>query len=399
MLFSLKLLLNNLTALLKSEYRWLLIFFIIWIYRVDFIPADGGGLAKGLQVGTTLGMLYYIMKYQSDIFSYTYNKTNNAIKWCLTLYLYATFSALWAYMPTFAGFLGFQNVVLILLLTWMFSEIENFYHQEMAFLMIMLFLFLFEAILYRLLVLPNLFIHYLPAGSTSALCISYCTGELLAARKMSAQRKKILRGCIIVALIVLVTSTSSGANASAVFGIAIASLLSGKIIYGLILAVIAGALYYNKDMLEQLISFIMPGKTKETIESATGRTFLWDIIYELAAKRPLFGWGFGCIERAATDTGKIQSPDAHNNYIGLYGSLGYVGSAIAYLHMVITTISAYGKRIRPGYTGLISAYACALLNGYSFGFLSGKACSITVVYFSIVVLTFCYSFHDEQEDK
>lgn len=391
MIFSLKILSYNLIVLLKSKYKWLLLFFIIWMYRVDFIPADGGGMAKGLQIGTTLGILYYINKYRPNIFSYTLNRTNNAVKWCLVLYLYATVSALWAYMPTFAGFLGFQNVVMILLLTWMFSTIRDFYHQEMAFLMIMLFLFLFEAVLYRVLVRPTLLIHYLPSGSTAALCISYCTGELLAYRKMTGQRKKLLQGCVIMAIIILVTSTSSGANASTVFGIAVASLLSGKIIYGCVLAITAGVLYYNKEILEQLIFLIMPGKDRDTIESATGRSFLWEIIYRLAAQRPWFGWGFGCVERAATDTGQIQSPDAHNNYIGLYGSLGYIGSAIAYLHMAMTATCAYTKRMKPGYTGLLSAYACALLNGYSFGFLSGKACSITIVYFAIVVLTFCYS--------
>ena len=48
-------------------------------------------------------------------------------------------------------------------------------------------------------------------------------------------------------------------------------------------------------------------------------------------------------------------------------------------------------RMKAGYIGLISAFACAMLNGYSYGFLSGKACSITIIYMSLIVLTFFYS--------
>lgn len=44
---------------LKSKYRWLLILFILWLYRVDFISADGGGLAKTLQVVTLFGMFFF----------------------------------------------------------------------------------------------------------------------------------------------------------------------------------------------------------------------------------------------------------------------------------------------------------------------------------------------------
>ena len=34
----------------KSKYKMLFMFYCLWLYRVEFMPADGGGVAKGIQV-------------------------------------------------------------------------------------------------------------------------------------------------------------------------------------------------------------------------------------------------------------------------------------------------------------------------------------------------------------
>lgn len=36
----------------------------------------------------------------------------------------------------------------------------------------------------------------------------------------------------------------------------------------------------------------------ESINTASGRTVLWELIKIKIAERPLIGWGFACIERA-----------------------------------------------------------------------------------------------------
>ncbi|WP_294559414.1 O-antigen ligase family protein [uncultured Bacteroides sp.] len=376
---------------LKSRYRWLGIFFLVWLYRVDFIPADGGGFAKILQVATLFGMFYIVYKRSSNIVSYSFNKTNNSVKSCLCLYFFGLLSTLWALIPTFAFFLSLQNIVILLVLIWLFSQLKSFVEIERCFLLLTMYIMLFEAIFFRAEYGISLFIHCLPCGTTAALCISYTVGELLGMRTDNVARKSVLRACLIVSLIVIITSTSSGANASAVAGVIVASMLSGKILIAFILLLLAIILYFNQDLVNSLIFFLMPGKDMEGIKTATGRSYLWDIMMELAAQKPLFGWGFGCIERAATLTGRIESPDAHNNYLGLYGSIGIVGSAIAYIHFIIQTLFCFKRTNKVGYLGLLSATCCALLNGYSYGFLSGKACSITVVYLALVALTFSYS--------
>lgn len=85
-------------------------------------------------------------------------------------------------------------------------------------------------------------------------------------------------------------------------------------------------LYLNQDLLTTLMFLVMPGKSLETVSSASGRQALWDVLLNLAAQKPFLGWGYACIERAVTNTGFMAS-DAHNNYLGIYGSLGIIGCA------------------------------------------------------------------------
>lgn len=386
----LKSLFQSLAVVLHSKYKWLLILFVLWLYRVDFISADGGGLAKGLQVITIFGLLYLVLSNKKSIVSYAYNRTNLPVQSVLWLYTYAVISTLWALIPTFAFFLSFQNVVLIFVLLWVISLARDFIQMEKFLLIFSVLVTLFEVVCIRILNSPTLFIHYLSGGSAAAICIAYSVGELLANHRLNKERKKLLKNTLLISLFILVTSTSSGANASAVFGFIVALFLSGKILYALLLLCFGLFLYFNPHLIETLILMMMPGKTLDSLQSSSGRAALWDILYELAAQKPLFGWGYACIERAVTQTGFMAS-DAHNNYLGIYGSLGIVGCIFLAIQMLSSVVYALQRRMHPGYVGLTCAFCCAILNGYSYGFLSGKACSITVIYFCLVILTFTYS--------
>ena len=389
MIKTLKLFLAQTVNVLKGKYRWMLILYVLWLYRVDFMPDTGGGIEKAIQIITLFGLFFLVCRNCPKVLRKV-RYGNSVVSSFFYLYLFALASIMWSIMPMFSGFLAFQNIVLLFVFVWMFSLCKSFESLEKTFLIFTMMTILFESIVLRFTYQPRFFVHYLPAASSAALCVSYCSGELLSMRKSNSQRRRLLVNCIIICLVVLVTSTSGGANASAIFGISIASILSGKVWIGAIFMIVSVFLYLNREYAESLIYFIMPGKTKVDIETTTGRSYLWDIMMELAAKRPWFGYGFGCIERAATQTQQIKSPDAHNNYLGLYGSLGYIGSAIAYIHFAIFFVYTYMRRKMVGFVGIISAFGCALMNGYSFGFLSGKACSITVVYIELVVLTVYY---------
>ncbi len=110
-----------------------------------------------------------------------------------------------------------------------------------------------------------------------------------------------------------------------VAGIGTAMLFSGHAMWGNFMACTRHFCIYYQDQLMELLLLIMPGKTKATIESATGRDRLWEQILYFAAQKPMFGWGFACAERVVSVKGTVLSPDAHNNYIGFYGSFRVCG--------------------------------------------------------------------------
>lgn len=381
---------NGFKLLFNPKYRILSGLFFLWLYRIDFIQADGAGLAKALQVLTTFGILIFILNRDGSLIMNSFTKRDFPIRSMLLLFSFGILSTLWAYLPTFAFFLSFQNVVVILLLIWAFKQVSNFVSAEKFFLSVSVIIMLFESILLRVLYQPFLFVHYLSVGSMAAICISYCLAELLSLKIKDAERVNYLKGTFITSFIILILSTSSGANASAVFGIVIALLLSRQKIYGFIILLFGFILYLNQDLIQDLILFIMPGKTMAVIESGTGRATIWAEIFKIAEQRPWIGWGFACVERLVSNFGTIVS-DAHNNFIGFYGSLGLIGLSIYTLHFFSSFSYTFKRRFRLGYRGLIASLCCATLNGYSYGYLSGKTCSITIAYFAVIVLSFYFS--------
>lgn len=391
MIAYLKGLYTYLYKVLRSPYKWLVIFFILWLYRVDFIPADGGGLAKGLQVTTILGLLYCVHKRNRRIINLSYTHTNLPIKSIIWFYTFAVLSTMWAYLPTFAFFLSLQNLVLIFTLIWLFSLMKSFKTTEKAFLYFAIAIMIFEVVVERIINNPAVFIHFLPGGSASAICISYCFGELMAKKKMDLERKNTLRNTLILSIIILITSTSSGANIAAILGCCIALLFSGNIIWACLILIFGIILYLNQDLIMHLMLLVMPGKTEAIIESGNGRETIWNGILAVAAQRPLIGWGYACGERVASNYLNWTLSDSHNNYLGVYGGLGWIGLFFLIIHQIVTLWTTFTKRMKIGYTGLLCGLCCATINGYSYGYLSGKACSITVIYFSMVILTFIYS--------
>lgn len=386
-----KLLVSIFFLIIRGSYKWMAILFILWLYRVDFIEADGGGVAKSLQVFTIFGMLLLVLKYKRNIIYLAYTRRGMPVKTVLWLYSFALISTAWAFSPTFAFFLSFQNLVLVFVLLWMFGNFKDFKSMEKGFICLAMSTVLFEIITIRIVDQPTLFIHFLPAGSSAAICFSYCIGELLSEKKKDIQRRRFLKNTLIISLFILITSTSSGANVSAILGFSLALFFSGKMMYAIPLFLASIVFYQNQDLLNSLILFVMPGKTMEVIESGNGRETIWNGIVAVTAERSFYGWGFSCGERVASSYLNWTLSDAHNNYLGFYGGLGFIGIILLVFHQFATVLYSFSKRMKIGYLGLFCALCCASVNGYTYGFLSGKACSITVIYFAMLVLSYTYS--------
>lgn len=388
-----KLAISNFKDLLTGPFKWFAIFFLVWLYRVEFMSDTGVGMGKILQVGTIFGLLYLILREQPSILKDTVKYTNTPVKSMMLLYIYAVLSTLWAFLPSFAFFLSFQNLLMIMLFTWAFSLFDNFRDLERAFLFFAVIIIFLEFIVSRL---DNFYLmhHLLSSASSSAMMLAYCVGEHMKCDREDKERLSLLRICCIVFLFNTIINTSGGANAALVMSIGVAMFLCGKKIYALLITIIGLVLFFNQELIDELILTLMPGKNMETIKIASGRDTIWEYLLNYADQKPWFGWGFACIERVQQlgIIGGQSLSDAHSNYIGMYGSLGIVGCSLFGWHLLTTGWYLFKRKVQTGFLGLFAAFICATVNGYSYGFLSGKTRSITVIYIMIVVISLYYSF-------
>lgn len=377
--------------ILKSKYKWMLLFFVLWIFRVSCIPADTGGIAKGLQIVTIFGLLYHAIKLKKASISTALFKTkspNITLTWYLILALVST---LWSYVPMMTFFMAFEKLAFIIVFYTLFSQCNTFQSAERMFVFLMVGLLVFNGIVPRIMGYQPFIGHDLQQGSCAAMCFSYCCGELLAKKTHGKERYTMLKGAIFISLFFLVISTSGGANASAALGFAIALLMCGKFGWGLLLIMAGSAIYLFKDLGEDIFKFLMAGKSEGDIKSSTGRTSIWEVVEQLGKQKPIFGWGYAAMERYITDKGIMPLTDLHSNFYGAYGNLGFVGLGLLIIHHVSAICFTFCKAMKPGYVGLLSAICCGTLNGYSYGFLTGKTAVISAVYLAVLMMTYIYS--------
>ena len=60
----------------KSKFKYMLLLFALWLYRIDFMPDTGGGMAKVVQIVALVGLFYMMKKYRSGILGYSFTHTN-----------------------------------------------------------------------------------------------------------------------------------------------------------------------------------------------------------------------------------------------------------------------------------------------------------------------------------
>lgn len=354
------------------------------------MPDLGGGFAKILQALCLVSIGYMLISKCPGILQICFSRTNGAIQSCLLLYFFAVISTVWAFLPEFALFLSFQNVILILLFVWFFSFFGDFFSLERAFVFSALVLQLFQFFCIQLSSF-GLIHHFLPGASVAAITLCYCAGEYMNMKVHDDVRAQMFLYAGIISAFNLIVNTSGGANAAAICGIAVAMFFGEKKVYAFLLLLVGLFIFFNQELIDDILMTLMPGKDMKTIQQGNGRDTIWAAICESVASRPIYGWGYACAERTVPYVigGQILS-DAHNSYVGIYGGLGYIGCVLFGIHLFRTGMDIITKITLPGYVGLLSAFACACLNMYTYGFLSGKACSITMVYFMIVALTYHY---------
>ena len=83
---------NGFKLLFNPKYRILSGLFFLWLYRIDFIQADGAGLAKALQVLTTFGILIFILNRDGSLIMNSFTKRDFPIRSMLLLFSFGILS-------------------------------------------------------------------------------------------------------------------------------------------------------------------------------------------------------------------------------------------------------------------------------------------------------------------
>ena len=381
---------SNAIYILKTDFKWMFGILLLWVYRVVALSADSAGFAKGLQVVCIIGLFYYARKLTRCSLTSPYREGNAPMKWMIAYFILGLISTAWSYNPQFSSFLSLEKLVFVFLIYALFTLFDDLKELERFIVMGFLGIMLYEVIIWRIFKEQSLFTHVLTTASCAAILFAYCIGELLAKRVNDPLRDKMLRSALILSLVVLVISTSGGANGSAALALGIAMIVSGKLVWGALVCFGGGVLYLQQDLADRLMTFLMPGKSERQIETLTGRDNIWKWIEYYGSQKPMCGWGYACIERVISDR-HFALTDAHNNYYGAWGGTGYIGLFLLIGNHISQIFIGLKKRLQFGYSGLLCATCAAALNGYTYGFLSGKGCTITLFYITIMVATLRYS--------
>ncbi|MBE6330764.1 MAG: O-antigen ligase family protein [Bacteroidales bacterium] len=384
---------------LNSPARWMLIMFALWIYRVSVMPAVAGGIAQGLQIGTLFGMLFFAIKWNPLSISFGLFRTGMPVLTMTFYLLLGMLSTLWSYKPDYSLFMSFEKLAFLAIFFALFTIPQTFLATEKFVVMLMFGSLIFNWFAPRVAGYQGFMGHDLQEGSCAAMLVAYCVGELLSDKVASPMRKPMFRVVIIVGILCLFTSTSGGANASAALGVAIAFLVSGRIVWALAFALGGALLMLNDAIYDKIFNMLMQGKSQNDIQTATGRTAIWSALTPLAEQKPMLGWGYAAIERYMTDTGIMRLTDVHSNFYGAYGGTGIVGLTLLIIHHVAALLYAFRNALRPGFAGVICALAAGTMNGYSYGYLAGKTAIITVFYLAFVMLTFIYTYVPVEQNE
>ena len=385
-------------SLLQSPAKWIFLLYALWVYRVSCMPAVAGGIAQILQIATLFGMLFYAYKWNNTCISWGLFKTGAPVMTIVLYLLLGMTSTIWSYKPDFTLFMSMEKLAFLAIFFTLLTLPKTFLNIEKFFVYLMFGTLIFNWFAPRLAGYQGLMGHDLQEGSCAAMCMSYCIAELLSRKVVTQQRLMMFRIVSIFCGVFLFTSTSGGANASAALGIAIAFVVSGKIVWGLIIAIVGALLMLNDALFDKIFVMLMQGKSERDIQSATGRTAIWEAMMPLANEKPLWGWGYAAMERLMTDRNIMRLTDVHSNFYGAYGGTGIIGLVLLVIHHISALLYSFRQVLRPGFPGLLCALACGTMNGYSYGFLAGKTAIITVFYLAFVMLTFVYTYAPVEQD-
>ncbi len=368
--------------LFYRQNKVLICLFAIWIFRfIYLLMGNAGGVALNkyvlLQLALESGMMFLMIR---NHFPFMNLYTWNGSRFFCLLYTWGCLSIAWSVMPFMSFYFAFQNFILLGASIMLFTQCKDYYQAERWYLYLNFWIFSLYISRYFIQGLTHSVTH----GTIAGLVCAYCLAEFGNKDRGSLNREQLKVG-LIFSTIVLLLASSSGAMVSVAFGLLTIVFFSKnnyvKLGLGIIFALIG--LLYVFGGVEYILSILFPNKSMASIETANGRTWLWELILKKAAQRPWMGWGFATVERILEE---MYITDAHNSFIGTLGSLGYIGAGLFVLALIGQMVYLLKNLQCFGFRGILAATVAAFINSNSSNFLVSKATLSSFSYHLILAL-------------
>lgn len=368
--------------------------FALWMFRLTFLKqGNEGGVAINkfviVQLVAELGIFVYLIQQNINFATIFILQPIRYFAW---MYLLGVLSILWGIIPIVGSYFAFQNLLMLLFIYHIFSQVHDFFQLERFFLVvahIILLLFIFEQI-----ISSEFYFHSVGYSTVAGILFTYSIVELSHSYRPLENQLWLKRSVIFSTFILLIT-TSGGALVSTACSAMLLIFFAKKnsIRFLSALCAILFLFAYWLGFFDMIIEFLCPGKSIESIESAHGRTHIWSLILEKAAERPWLGWGYASVERIID----FYCIDSHNFFVGILGNLGYVGCAFGALGFLSLLGFTFIHRKMMGMSGFLVASFFSLVNSNTYNFVAGKETLASFIFQLVVVLPAMIYIHEKQK--
>lgn len=285
------------------------------------------------------------------------------VRWLLLYYVLATLSALWSLMPSYTLFRGVEVLAQLLAVFVILAHARSFRAREFTFLAA-------GAVAIVLEIAGSArrnggidsieVMHTCSYSNVGLMIFIYCLAEYPGCEP---PRRRTLIWFGLTGLAAIVVGTSATTNVSAVLGILVAVIISVRRSGLQPITIVAVCLLLFLGVLAVLardsaITWLMPNKTPEEIQSFSGRRQLWESLSGALRESPLLGLGFV----ASTRAGDLAVFNAHNALLQALLDTGLLGTGILALALVALAISCV-QRLKgrsAGSAGFAAAFVALL---------------------------------------
>ncbi len=312
--------------------------------------------------------------------------------WLIVYYLVCAASFIWSSAPVYSLYRASEYLVLFFATCAVVAQYQDFTRAEQVFVRVAAATILLQMCVHLRLEGFHLSLgawHTNSYSATSAMLFCYCLGEYLAMTKSerseAKKRSRRLRRFGIFSFGTLALGTSAASNVAAALGCLLIFLALRRLwllLIGLWVGVVLFLIGGSGKIVQDLL---FPGKSEYAIETASGRTLIWDLYWHKFLQSPILGYGFGVISGGRD---RAFAALSHNSLFTVLIGTGSVGLALFGMFVLRLWWATLGKvwRRGPGTVGFAGALAAAFVNCLGNPLMADRWDTTSVVFAGLVGL-------------